>query len=115
MIAKTSHAYEFERIQTVERNILRLAVFEIFFDNGTVPPKVALAEAMRLARKFSTYESTSFINAILDAIYKDSLGEKVDAKQLIQTSEDLSKSEQIARDAAQQEKKPPESGEEEDE
>jgi N utilization substance protein B len=114
MIAKTSHAYEFERIQTVERNILRLALFEMFFDKGAVPPKVVMAEAMRLARKFSTPASTAFINAILDTLYKASLGEKVDTTQLVEASENLSLSEQISRDAALKEKKPPESDDEEE-
>jgi N utilization substance protein B len=103
MITKTSHAYDFERIQTVERNILRLGIFELFFDDK-IPPKVAIAEALRLARKFSTKEAASFINAILDALYKASLGHEVDSQTLIQTSEELSLSEKIARDAAQNQK-----------
>ena len=69
MIAETAADYEFDRIPRVERNLLRLGAYEIYFSK-TVPPKVAIDEAVRLARKFSSAESTNFINAILDALYK---------------------------------------------
>lgn len=69
MISETAKEYEFDRIPRVERNLLRLGAYEIYFSK-TVPPKVAIDEAIRLARKFSSAESGSFINAILDALYK---------------------------------------------
>ena len=69
MISETAKEYEFDRIPRVERNLLRLGVYEIYFSK-TVPPKVAITEAVRLAKKFSSAESGSFINAILDALYK---------------------------------------------
>ena len=69
MISETAKEYEFDRIPRVERNLLRLGVYEIYFSK-TVPPKVAITEAIRLAKKFSSAESGSFINAILDALYK---------------------------------------------
>lgn len=65
--------YSFERIQSVERNTLRLGLFELFL-NDDLPPKVAIAEAMRLTRKFGSPESSAFINAVLDAAYKDKTG-----------------------------------------
>lgn len=99
MIANTSQSYAFDRIQSVERNILRLGIYELFYDN-TIPAKVALAEAMRLTRKFGTREAASFVNAILDNVYKASLGEEVDAGQLTRSAEDLAKSEVIALEAA---------------
>jgi N utilization substance protein B len=73
-ISKTSQSYTFDRIQSVEINILRLAVYELLIESIT-PPKVIIAEAMRLARKFGTPESASFINAILDNMYKSQQGE----------------------------------------
>lgn len=103
MISRTSQSYTFERIQSVERNLLRLGVFELFFDDA-IPPKVALAEALRLTRKFGTKESSSFVNAILDSLYKESLGEKADHSQLHQTADDLAKSEQFAQEASLEEK-----------
>lgn len=69
LIQEASHAYDFERIPKAEKNILRLGAYEVCFDE-TIPPKVAIAEAIRLARKFSTSEGATFVNAILDAIYK---------------------------------------------
>lgn len=67
LLAQTSQSYDFERIQTVERNILRLSAYELLFDDS-IPPKVAIAEAVRLARKFGTPESAGFINALLDSL-----------------------------------------------
>lgn len=69
-IAAKSVTYEFERIQSVERNVLRLGVYELFHDNE-LPPKVAIAEALRLAKKFGTPESVAFVNAILDSLFKE--------------------------------------------
>lgn len=68
LIASCSQAYDFKRIPRIERNILRLAVYELLY-SATVPPKVAIAEAIRLSRKFATPESATFVNAILDAVY----------------------------------------------
>ncbi|MBY0529113.1 MAG: transcription antitermination factor NusB [Rhabdochlamydiaceae bacterium] len=68
-IAEHSKAYDFDRIPRIERNILRLSIYELLFSE-TVPPKVAIAEAIRLSRKFATPEAATFVNAILDAIYQ---------------------------------------------
>lgn len=94
-IAETSTSYEFERIQIIERNILRLGLFELFYDE-TIPPKVAIAEALRLTKKFSTPASTSFVNAVLDHLYKKSLGEDSDQETVEQAFLDLKKSEEEA-------------------
>ncbi|MGH2638562.1 MAG: transcription antitermination factor NusB [Rhabdochlamydiaceae bacterium] len=66
-----SKEYEFDRIPRVEKNLLRLGIFEMLYSEE-VPPKVAISEAIRLARKFATAESAHFVNAILDTIYKKS-------------------------------------------
>jgi len=99
LIAKTSHSYTFERIQSVERNILRMGTFELLFD-PSVPEKVAIAEAMRLARKFSTKESASFVNAILDVLYKSEKGQSVDEKQIQLCAEELALIEEISHEAS---------------
>ena len=70
LITDTSLSYEFSRISRIEKNILRLGVFEIYF-SGEIPDKVAISEAIRLARKFSTPEGATFVNAILDLLYKN--------------------------------------------
>lgn len=66
MIRKASQSYEFERIASVERNVLRLALFEM----KTIPAPVVIAEAIRIVRKYASPESGSFVNAILDNLYK---------------------------------------------
>lgn len=97
-ITKTSQSYAFERIHTVEKNILRIGTFELLYDDS-IPPKVAIAEAMRLARKFSTPESASFINAVLDHLYKLSLGESVDHKDIQKTVKAMEEIEKISQEA----------------
>lgn len=69
LITDSSTDYTFERISRVEKTILRLGLFELLFDSS-IPPKVAIAEAIRLCRKFGTPESAQFVNAILDGVYK---------------------------------------------
>lgn len=69
LISKFSKDYDFKRISRVERNILRLGVYELKFEEE-IPPKVAITEAIRLSRKFGTPEGGSFVNAVLDAIFK---------------------------------------------
>lgn len=69
LIASASTSYDFERIQMVTKNILRLAVYELNFDK-TIPPKVVISEAMRLSRKFGAPESASFVNAVLDHLHQ---------------------------------------------
>lgn len=71
-IKTNSKGYEFDRIPRVEKNVLRLGVFELQHSQD-VPPKVAISEAIRLTRKFATAESAQFVNAILDTIYKNAV------------------------------------------
>lgn len=61
--------WRIERMAIVDRNVLRLAVFEFFYQE--TPQTVAINEALELARKFSTFEATQFINGILDGIKQD--------------------------------------------
>lgn len=68
MIKSFSFAYEPERVGRVERSVLRLSIYEICFEE--LPPKVAIAEAIRLTRKFAAAEGGSFVNAVLDALYQ---------------------------------------------
>ncbi len=69
-IAEASIAYDFERISSVELNILRLGVFELLHDAEAIPGKVAIAEAIRMTRKFSTVEGAKYVNAVLDKIFQ---------------------------------------------
>lgn len=69
MIRPASTEYQFERISRVEKNILRLGIYEMCYEKS-IPEKVAITEAIRLCRKFGTPESAQFVNAILDSVYK---------------------------------------------
>lgn len=66
----SSHAehWRLERMPAVDRNILRLAIYEIRH-TGT-PAPVAIDEALELARRFSTEESVQFVNGVLDAVHR---------------------------------------------
>ena len=70
LISKGSKSYDFNRISLVERNILRLAVFELFFGKK-LPFKVVISEAIRLTRKFGTPDSAAFVNAVLETIHQN--------------------------------------------
>ena len=61
--------WRIERMAIVDRNVLRLAVYEFLYKD--TPDTVAINEALEIARRFSTYEATQFINGILDAIKQD--------------------------------------------
>lgn len=61
--------WRIERMAIVDRNILRLAVYEFLFED--TPHTVVINEALEIARRFSTFEATQFINGILDAIKHD--------------------------------------------
>lgn len=61
--------WRIERMAIVDRNILRLAVYEFLYED--TPHTVVINEALEIARRFSTFEATQFINGILDAIKQD--------------------------------------------
>ncbi len=68
-IRSRAEHWRISRMAIVDRNILRLAVYEFLFE--PTPRTVAINEALEIARRFSTYEATQFINGILDAIKRD--------------------------------------------
>ena len=63
---------DLERISVVNRCILRLSIFSLI-NQRNIPPKVVINEALELTREFETENSVSFVNGILNAIYKDEL------------------------------------------
>jgi N utilization substance protein B len=68
LIGELSENWKLERIPAVDRNILRLAIYEL--GAGTAPVKVVIDEALELAKKFSSAEAPAFLNGILDAAQK---------------------------------------------
>ena len=74
MIAEAAEHWRIERMNVLDRLILRLAIYE-FLHQPETPSKVVINEALELARTFSTEESVRFINGILDAVRKTLLRE----------------------------------------
>jgi len=75
VIAKAAPEWPLERIAPVDRNVLRLGLFELLFSDRTkVPAKVAINEAIELAKSFGGENSGRFVNGVLGAVYKE-LGE----------------------------------------
>ena len=70
LLARHAEHWRVSRMAAVDRNILRLATFELLFEVQT-PRAVIINEALEVARKFSTSESIHFINGILDSIRKE--------------------------------------------
>jgi len=66
-IQKFAPAWPVNQIAVIDRNILRLAIFEILFDNK-VPIKVAVNEAVELAKAFGSNSSAKFVNGVLGAV-----------------------------------------------
>jgi N utilization substance protein B len=79
LLEKHATDWRLERMSAMDRAIMRLAVGELRA-TGT-PPKVVINEALELAKKYSSEESVSFINGILDAILKEQTAAISDAKQ----------------------------------
>jgi len=74
LIQKHSLNWRVERMPKIDRNVLRLAVYELQFDADT-PGRVVLNEAIELGKAFGTEESSAFINGILDKVAQE-LGRK---------------------------------------
>lgn len=66
-IRRVAENYEFRRIAPVDRNILRLAIYEMLYRDD-IPPVVSINEAIELAKKFGGPESGRFVNGILDRV-----------------------------------------------
>lgn len=72
IIKKAAPRWPIEQITIIDRNILRLGIYELLFGNyEQVPPKVAIDEAIELAKKYGGLTSGKFINGVLGTIYKE--------------------------------------------
>lgn len=65
------------KITTVDRNVLRIGTYELLF-NFDIPSKVAINEAIELAKTFGGESSGKFVNGVLGAVYRDQLGKGID-------------------------------------
>jgi transcription antitermination factor NusB len=73
-LGRIANKWPVYRMAVVDRNILRLATWELVHHPGT-PPKVVLDEAISMGKEFSTADSGSFINGIMDTLLKEHLNQ----------------------------------------
>ena len=78
LIKNRSKNWDFDRITLIDKLILRMALVEMIYVDE-VPPKVSIAEGVEIAKQFSTDDSSSFINGILDAVYNEIVKKKENA------------------------------------
>ncbi len=76
LIEKYSENWRLDRMNIIDRAILRLAIFELLYC-GEIPPKVTLNEAIELGKRFGSEDSGSFINGILDRIQNEAIRKSV--------------------------------------
>ena len=69
LIQTYAQGWDFDRLPVVDRNILRLSIFEILFQ-GDIPSAVAISEAVELAKTLSTEDSANYVNGLLSTIEK---------------------------------------------
>ena len=67
-----------EQIARIDRNVLRLGLYELLYRAAEVPPKVAINEAVELAKAFGSDNSSKFINGVLGTAYRTLVGESTD-------------------------------------
>lgn len=71
-IQSASRHWKIERMAGVDRNILRLAVFEMKFASNPLKENIVIDEAVEIAKKFGTTDSGAFVNGVLDQISRES-------------------------------------------
>lgn len=72
IIKRTAPEWPIEQINLIDRNILRLGLFELLYSNKEeVPPKVAINEAVELAKTFGSDSSSKFVNGVLGTVYRE--------------------------------------------
>ncbi|MGE0269157.1 MAG: transcription antitermination factor NusB [Candidatus Omnitrophota bacterium] len=74
-ISKYATNWQLKRMAIIDRNILRMGVYELLYAED-IPPKVSINEAVELAKKYGDVESSKFVNGILDKIHKTEMAEK---------------------------------------
>ena len=68
LIAQSAPAWPLSQMPKIDKNILRIAIFEVLLDNRAVPVKVAINEAVELAKLFGSESSSRFVNGVLGTI-----------------------------------------------
>ncbi|MFH1789551.1 MAG: transcription antitermination factor NusB [bacterium] len=70
-IVKYAPQWPIEQITIIDRNVLRMGIYELKFSDNNVPPKVAINEAIELAKNYGGPASGKFVNGVLGAIYNE--------------------------------------------
>lgn len=68
IIAGAAPSWPLSQMSRIDKSILRLAIFEVLFNNGRVPPKAAINEAVELAKSFGSDSSRRFVNGVLGTV-----------------------------------------------
>lgn len=71
-LAKVARNWDLRRMATIDRNVLRMAIYELLYCED-IPPKVSINEAIELGKKYSTANSGAFVNGILDRVKSEFL------------------------------------------
>ncbi len=79
LIERFSENWRLDRIDVIDRNILRMALFELLYCED-IPPKVTINEAIDLGKRYGSEDSGSFINGILDRIQNEVIHKPVEPK-----------------------------------
>jgi N utilization substance protein B len=81
IIEKTAPEWPINQINILDRNVLRIGIFELLYENkDEVPPKVAINESIELAKNFGGENSRKFINGVLGTVYREIVGEEEEVK-----------------------------------
>lgn len=77
IIKKAAPQWPLEQLPLIDRNVLRIGLYELLYaDHNEIPEKVAINEAIELAKNFGGENSGKFINGVLGTVYKEMEGEK---------------------------------------
>jgi N utilization substance protein B len=76
-IARASEHWKIERLAAVDRNVLRVATFELLFEPAT-PAEVVIDEAVEVARRYASDKSPAFVNGVLDVVARNARAERGD-------------------------------------
>jgi len=94
LIQKHAPEWPIDQINTIDKNVLRLGVYELVFSEN-IPSKVAINEAIELAKTFGSESSGKFVNGVLGAIYKEreekGIIKKIDEQEAKKTEESKNK------------------------
>lgn len=71
LIEKYAPDWPLDQITTVDRNVLRIGIYELLFSSEEIPPKVAINESIELAKAFGGDSSGRFVNGVLGSIFRD--------------------------------------------